>query len=377
MIKAEVNSTTKEIKQIAHNLKKSELFNNVPRTIEKVLKVLSYADNFDFKQGQTLRNLWLDYKDKGLEREDMFKEFKEKIIQLAIDIETYFRNDTSDTTITKSNSYIKQQLVDAFQARDQGFNYKKLLSLIEELNENQRCNHAYASFMLIRAIMDHIPPLLELKSFEQLDDNYSLSTGHKTDKAYIEMLIKAKTILHDALHRQISASEDLLDISDVPIPQALNRVLQICLESNTNATQPAKGKTTVINKGNEGKKVTSTPIVDVTLQKIHGDINSHTAEFTLTNKGQPPAILQFIDITDVPRQDLGSKKMLGPTEKIEIIVQLINTAFRTSNSKATMTLVYKDILGTTYRSTYLVNKTASGNNMYTIDSLNNFSFSQI
>jgi hypothetical protein len=46
------------------------------------------------------------------------------------------------------------------------FNVSKLWTLIEELNDNYRGKNSYASQALLRAILDHIPPILGCNDFK-------------------------------------------------------------------------------------------------------------------------------------------------------------------------------------------------------------------
>jgi hypothetical protein len=48
----------------------------------------------------------------------------------------------------------------------------KLLTLINELNDNQARGNAYAAHALVRAILDHVPPILNCKSFAEVANNH-------------------------------------------------------------------------------------------------------------------------------------------------------------------------------------------------------------
>lgn len=103
----------------------------------------------------------------------------------------------------------------------------KLLALIKELNENQARGNSYAAHALVRAILDHVPPILNCKSFAEVANNYPWT---QTDKKYARKLLDFKLQGDDALHRQISEKTDLMGIDDLPPRAWLNRVLQECAE---------------------------------------------------------------------------------------------------------------------------------------------------
>lgn len=110
----------------------------------------------------------------------------------------------------------------------------KLLALVEELNNSYRGGMTYAAHALLRAILDHIPPLLGYKNFDGVANNHQWT---QTDKRYIKRLAEFRVQADDVLHRQISKTADLLTIEDMPQRVAVNRLLQECISAVT-APQP-------------------------------------------------------------------------------------------------------------------------------------------
>jgi hypothetical protein len=92
--------------------------------------------------------------------------------------------------------------------------FKKLIRLCEEINTcaEQKCWYAVA--MLIRAILDHVPPVFGVAKFEQLVANYA---GGRSFKDAMEHLQESARKIADAhLHERMRASEVL------PTPQQVN-----------------------------------------------------------------------------------------------------------------------------------------------------------
>jgi hypothetical protein len=76
-----------------------------------------------------------------------------------------------------TGSYVNAQVIAAITAQqgtDQ-FDWSKLLRLIGELNDNYARGNGYAVHALVRAILDHIPPLLGCASFAAAVNNYRWS----------------------------------------------------------------------------------------------------------------------------------------------------------------------------------------------------------
>lgn len=126
----------------------------------------------------------------------------------------------------QSTIYVNQEIIEGFIKKQDEFNYKKLIRLLGELNANFAAGYPYSSSMLVRAVLDHIPPLLGCTSFEEVADNYPWS---RTDKEYMKRLLDFKNDADDALHRQISKDQDLLEMDNLPSSNRVNRLLQECL----------------------------------------------------------------------------------------------------------------------------------------------------
>ncbi len=128
-------------------------------------------------------------------------------------------------TQEQSTVYIDQKIIEGFIKKKDSFNYKKLVRLLGELNSSYAAGYPYSSSMLVRAVFDHIPPLLGHNSFEEVVNGYAWS---RTDKEYMKRLLDFKKDADDALHRQISEDQDLLEIGNLPNSNRVNRLLQEC-----------------------------------------------------------------------------------------------------------------------------------------------------
>jgi hypothetical protein len=126
--------------------------------------------------------------------------------------------------------YVDQQVSASLAARAEaiGLDPGKLTSLIAELNDNYTRGNAYAAHALLRAILDHIPPLLGCRDFQAVANNYSWS---RTDHTYARRLLDFKLQADDALHRQISKRPGHLGIDDMPPKVWVNRLLEECAEA--------------------------------------------------------------------------------------------------------------------------------------------------
>jgi hypothetical protein len=125
--------------------------------------------------------------------------------------------------------YIDESLIAAIQAKEAAsrFDCTKLLGLLREVNDNVASENPYGAHALVRAVLDHIPPILGYKTFAEVVNNYRWS---QTDKRYLKRLLDFKLQGDDVLHRQISERADLLGVDDLPPRALLNRLVQECAE---------------------------------------------------------------------------------------------------------------------------------------------------
>jgi hypothetical protein len=128
--------------------------------------------------------------------------------------------------------YVATAIITGFTKKKDKFNYKKLIKLLKELNSNHAKGQQYSSAMLIRAVLDHIPPLLGFITFKQVAKTYP---WNKTDMKFMKSLLEFKDNADATLHRKISEDEDIYEIQDLPYSNRFNRLLQECLKGGGGA----------------------------------------------------------------------------------------------------------------------------------------------
>lgn len=126
--------------------------------------------------------------------------------------------------------YINEDLIADLDATDTPFKLDKLIALAWELNANHAEQRPYACHMLLRAIIDHIPPAFGQEKFDGVVANIAWS---QTDKAYVKKLSEFRKPADDVLHRQIGTRPSRITIHDMPLPSYVNALLQGLLDRLT------------------------------------------------------------------------------------------------------------------------------------------------
>jgi hypothetical protein len=136
---------------------------------------------------------------------------------------------TARTRRGSGTQYIDTRVISALGSEHhrQELDVTKLLALIMELNDSYARGNTYAAHALLRAILDHVPPMLGCANFASVAGNYRWS---RTDKGYMSRLLDFRLQADDALHRQISRRLDLLSLEDMPSRTWINRLLQECAD---------------------------------------------------------------------------------------------------------------------------------------------------
>jgi hypothetical protein len=105
----------------------------------------------------------------------------------------------------------------------QDFDFKKLIRLCEEINKVYSEGCYFATAMLTRSLLDHVPPIFGKKNFDEVANNH----GGKSFKGTMQHLQNASRNVADGhLHQQIRKSEALPTAQQVNCAQQLDALLE-------------------------------------------------------------------------------------------------------------------------------------------------------
>lgn len=103
------------------------------------------------------------------------------------------------------------------------FDFRKVIRLCEELNIAFQEECYFATAMLIRALLDHVPPIFRKEKFDEVASNY----GGKSFKGTMQHLQNAARNVADGhLHQHIRKSETLPTAQQVNCGQQLDVLLE-------------------------------------------------------------------------------------------------------------------------------------------------------
>jgi hypothetical protein len=116
------------------------------------------------------------------------------------------------------------RLVELRSLASADFDFRKLVRLCEEINSTYGLQCYYATAMLVRGLLDHVPPIFGYKTFSEVANNYA--GAGKSFKETIHHLENASRKVGDAhLHMPIRRSETLPTAQQVNCGQQLDVLL--------------------------------------------------------------------------------------------------------------------------------------------------------
>jgi hypothetical protein len=131
----------------------------------------------------------------------------------------------SNAAIASADAYVHRDRLAQLKAYPAGqFDLAKLVAFCEELNVCNQNNLVLAPPMLVRAILDHVPPIFGCKSFSEVANN---CPGSKSFKGAMNQLENtSRKIADSVLHTQIRKKEALPTETQVDFRNGLDMLLQ-------------------------------------------------------------------------------------------------------------------------------------------------------
>ena len=126
--------------------------------------------------------------------------------------------------MTEQREYIHKDRIEELRgiSSDQ-LDLCKLLKFCEELNNSYRANNLFAIIMLTRALIDHVPPIFGVKTFNEVVSNYN---GTRSFKENMERLnSSSRKIADQHLHTPIRNSESIPTINQVDFSNDIDVLL--------------------------------------------------------------------------------------------------------------------------------------------------------
>lgn len=109
------------------------------------------------------------------------------------------------------------------EIKSEQFDLTRLIKLCKELNDNYSLGNYLSCGMILRSVLDHVPPIFKMKNFDEVSSNY----GSKSFKDVVRPLQEStKKIADSYLHTQIRKKEILPTKTQISFQPNLDFLLQ-------------------------------------------------------------------------------------------------------------------------------------------------------
>ena len=115
------------------------------------------------------------------------------------------------------------RLLQLRSAKSPQFDLKRLVRLLEELNVAHEHELYMATAMLVRAVLDHVPPVFNAKNFSEVANNYTAARSFSEQMRQLDTSLRKIADMH--LHQHVRKAEVLPLAPQVDFRGALDVLL--------------------------------------------------------------------------------------------------------------------------------------------------------
>lgn len=185
---------------------KDVLFNFTGQIIEFCVTLGADNNNVDSEIGSILASY-----DKYIESfKKEKKESERKWVQYSKEAGTRFQEQINNKAIqVNTEEFVNStRLTELCTIKPKSFDLSKLIELCKELNKAYANGSYMAVAMLVRAMLDHIPPIFGCKNFEEVSNNFQ-SGSYSFKESMKNLESSSRKIADSHLHTQIRIKEIL------------------------------------------------------------------------------------------------------------------------------------------------------------------------
>ncbi|HUW21137.1 MAG TPA: hypothetical protein VMW41_00540 [Candidatus Bathyarchaeia archaeon] len=125
---------------------------------------------------------------------------------------------------TRTVSYVSESRIKELKSvKSDVFDLIRLIRLCEELNTAYENNCYYSVAMVVRSILDHIPPIFNTRSFSEIANNYRGTKSFREQMKHLEN--SSRKIADSFLHTQVRKKEVLPGHSQIDFSNDLDVLL--------------------------------------------------------------------------------------------------------------------------------------------------------
>lgn len=212
IVKPQVTKSKKieSLNSLIYEVRTSVAFerSKVDNFVIRAQQIIAYVDGSD---SQYLSEINI-FKAENLILEDVIADWQEKLLMILEQLKAkiYFE-DIDDYSINLEKIYVSDVRINQLkEIENVGFDLMKLIQLCKELNDASRLENYYTVGMLVRTIINHVPPIFLQSNFDSVVNQYKSNGNTKSFKETIEHLEKSSRKIADSYVHSIVRSQEIL-----------------------------------------------------------------------------------------------------------------------------------------------------------------------
>lgn len=132
-------------------------------------------------------------------------------------------NEKQAVTKLLNGEYVDKKRFQALKKKSGNFDFSRLIQMLKELDAAFSVGNYISVILLIRAILDHVPPVLGCNTFAEIANNYKGTKSFKDSMSHLES--SSRKIADSYLHTKIRNKESLPNKTQVNFSNALDVLL--------------------------------------------------------------------------------------------------------------------------------------------------------
>ncbi|MCK4358418.1 MAG: hypothetical protein KAW92_06695 [Candidatus Cloacimonetes bacterium] len=196
---------------------------------QKVLEVVDLLDDIFGENNFYTTNIFhtINTSSKGHFGGPSFACVKDVVALINAAHKKYMRNISKkhdSNSATNRQNYVELSRINELKSiKNPNYDLTRLIRLCEELNIAYQYHCFMSIAMIMRAIIDHIPPIFGVRTFVQLASNYN--NGKSFKKLMMKLENSLRNIANSHLHKQIGKREVLPTFTQVNFSAELDVLL--------------------------------------------------------------------------------------------------------------------------------------------------------
>ena len=133
-------------------------------------------------------------------------------------------HESETTNEPDSSSYVSPSRIAALvELKSEKYDFQRLILLLQELNSALANSNYLSMAFLVRAIIDHVPPIFGCENFGQVANNYPGTRSFKKNMDHLHNALR--NVADSYLHTHIRPKEDLPTFLQIDFRSQLDQLL--------------------------------------------------------------------------------------------------------------------------------------------------------